>query len=283
MAIHKGLMTFLRFMFAILFIKILGNSSENAMYGQAFGMLIVLLSQIYFFKKLLNKSSIGILQPKQIFEWESKLIKYSWPFATWGMLSWFVNSIDRWALLFFSSPETVGFYSAIYQIGYYPIALIIGLVTNFLWPIYYQKAGDVDNFNKLKSNYRIAMKANIIFILFLSFIVLVGFTFHDLIFSIFLDERYRSVSYLLGPIMLVSLFDGSTRLISILLETEKDTKSLIIPNCITSLTGITLTLIGAYFFNLEGILLAFMINAIFKLIWFYSLTRNQYRNLQLKS
>ena len=83
--------------------------------------------------------------------------------------------------------------------------------------------------------------------------------------------------------MLVSLFDGSTRLISLLLETEKDTKSLIIPNCITSLSGIILTLIGAYFFNLEGILFAFMINAIFKLIWFYSLTRNQYRNLQLKS
>ena len=57
-AIHKGLMTFFRFLFAILSIKFFGNTTLNTMYGQAVGMFIVFLSQIFFLKKLLN--SIGI-------------------------------------------------------------------------------------------------------------------------------------------------------------------------------------------------------------------------------
>ena len=282
-AIHKGLMTFFRFFFAILLIKFLGNTTKNAMYGQALGMFFVLISQTFFLKKLVEKSVIGTVQRKITSAWESKILSYSWPFSTWGLLNWFVNSIDRWALLFFSSPETVGLYVVIYQIGYHPISIIIGLLTNYIEPIYYQKVGNFEDSNKLKSTYRFAMKLNFTFIIFLLFIVLIGFYFHEIIFSIFLDQRYRSVSYLLGPMMLVSILDGNTRILSILIQTKKETKSLILPNCITSLSGIIFTLIGAYFFELRGILIAFILNAIFKLIWFYSLTRNKYMNLELKS
>jgi len=282
-AIHKILMTFFRFLFAILLIKFFGDSTDNAMLGQAFGMLMVLLSQTFFLKKLLDESSIGVIKRNLTCTWESKIMKYSWPFATWGILDYFVNSIDRWALHFFSSPETLGLYAVIYQVGYYPIALIINLLTNYIEPIYYQKAGDGDNTNKLRATFRLAMKINFTLIIFLVFGVLVGFKFHGIIFSILLDQRYRSVSYLLGPMMLVSLLDGSARLISILLHTKKETKSLIVPNCTTSITGIIFTLTGAYYFELKGILFAFMINAILKFIWFYSLTRNQYENLKLKA
>ena len=82
--------------------------------------------------------------------------------------------------------------------------------------------------------------------------------------------------------MLVSLLDGNTNLIAAVLHTKKETKSLIVPQCATGLSGIVLTLIGAYFYDLKGILFAFMINAIFKFIWFYSLTRKQYENPKFK-
>ena len=130
-AIHKGLMTFFRFLFAVLSIKFFGNTTLNTMYGQAFGMFIVFLSQIFFLKKFLNESNSQAIQNQITNYWESKIIKYSWPFATWGFLGWLLNSIDRWALLFFSSAETVGLYAAIYQIGYYPISIIVGLLTLF--------------------------------------------------------------------------------------------------------------------------------------------------------
>ena len=62
-------------------------------------------------------------------------------------------------------------------------------------------------------------------------------------------------------------------------QTKKETKSLILPNCVTGLTGITLSLIGAYFYDIKGILFASFINVIFRYIWFYSLSRQQYKNL----
>jgi len=278
-AIHKSLMTFFRFLFAFLLIKLLGDATDNAMYGQALGMIIVLLSQLFFLRKLLDESRIGNIQKKLTYYWQSKIIKYSWPFATWGILSWAVNSIDRWALHFYSSPETVGLYAVIYQVGYYPISILISLLTNYLEPIYFQKAGDGDDSNKLLSTYRLAMRINFIFIIFLAFLVLIGFCFHKTIFSILLDQRYHSVSYFLGPMMLISLLDGNSRIISILLQTTKDTRALILPNCVTGISGIILSLIGAYFFDLKGILFAFMINMILKFIWFYSLVRVKFRNL----
>lgn len=277
-AIHKGLMTFFRFLFAVLSIKFFGNTTLNTMYGQAVGMFIVFLSQIFFLKKLLNESNSQAIQNQITNYWESKIIKYSWPFATWGILGWLLNSIDRWALLFFSSAETVGLYAAIYQIGYYPISIIVGLLTNYIEPIYYQKAGDGEDPGKIRNTFRLAMKINLTLVALLLFIVIFGFYFHGTIFSIFLDQKYGSVSYLLGPMMLVSLLDGNTVLISAVLHTKKETKSLIVPKCTTGLSGIVLTLIGAYFYDLKGILFAFMINAIFKFIWFYSLTRKQYEN-----
>ena len=51
---HQGLMTIMRFLFAILFIKIFGSSSEAAMYGQFIGLSLVFSHNIIFkvnFKK----------------------------------------------------------------------------------------------------------------------------------------------------------------------------------------------------------------------------------------
>ena len=282
-AINKGLMTFFRFLFAVLVIKLFGNTTVNTMYGQAFGLFIVFFSQIFFLKKLYKESVYKGIRKKLINAWESIIIKYSWPFATWGLLGWFVNSIDRWALLFFASPEIVGLYAAVYQIGYYPISIIVDLFTNYMEPIYYQKAGDGEDSNKIRSTYQLAMRISFSLVFLLLFVVILGFYFHATIFSIFLDQRYHSVSYLLGPMMLVSLLDGNTKLITSVLQTKKDMKSLIVPNCTTDLSGITFTLIGAYFFDLKGILFAFLINSIFKFIWFYSLTRKQYMNTKVKS
>ena len=98
------------------------------------------------------------------------------------------------------------------------------MLTNYLEPIYFQKAGDGIDANKLKSTYRLAMRINFIFIIFLVFLVLIGFNFHETIFSILLDPRYRSVSYLLGPMMLISLLEGNCRIILTLLQTAKDTR-----------------------------------------------------------
>ena len=278
-AIHKGLMTISRFLFAILLIKFFGKTTINAIYGQAFGMLIVLLSQSFFLKRLVDQNSIGDIKEKLINIWELRIIKYSWPFATWGILSWFVNSIDKWALHFFSNPETVGLYATIYQIGFYPISILISLITSYIEPIYYQKVGDGNDSMKLKSTYRLAMRNNFILIGLLLVIVLMGFYFHEIIFSILVDQKYKSVSYLLGPMMLISLIEGMSRVISTILQTKKETKSLILPNCVTGLTGITLSLIGAYFYDIKGILFGSFINVIFRYIWFYCLSRQQYKNL----
>ena len=58
---HQGLMTIMRFLFAILFIKIFGSSSEAAMYGQFIGLFLVLFSQYYFLKSTLKKKLLMIL------------------------------------------------------------------------------------------------------------------------------------------------------------------------------------------------------------------------------
>src|SRR5438874_2297495 len=52
---------------------------------------------------------------------------YAWPFAAWGIFTWMQTASDRWALQGRGTSE-VGFYAALYQLGYYPMTLLSGFL-----------------------------------------------------------------------------------------------------------------------------------------------------------
>ncbi len=277
---HQGLMTIMRFLFAIFFIKIFGSSSEAAMYGQFVGLSLVFFSQYYFLKSTLKKEIRNDIDSSPNFNWDLKIIKYTIPLVGLGFVSWLRLAFEKWGLLFFTDYDSaVGFYAIIYQYGYYPISIIVGVLTNYLRPIYFDKAGD-DN-KKLKLTFRIGIKIFVFSFISLFILVIVIFYNRDFIFKIILNENYFNIAYLIGPMMMTALFNESTFFISLLLQTKKNTKMVFLPNAITHISGILLSILGLYFGGLYGLVFASLINSIFKFLFFTFLCISEYKKIDI--
>ena len=277
---HQGLMTIMRFLFAIFFIKIFGSTSEAAMYGQFVGLSLVFFSQYYFLKSTLKKEIRNDIDSSSNFNWDLKIIKYTIPLVGLGFVSWLRLAFEKWGLLFFTDYDSaVGFYAIIYQYGYYPISIIVGVLTNYLRPIYFDKAGD-DN-KKLKLTFRIGIKIFVFSFISLFFLVIVIFYNRDFIFKIILNENYFNIAYLIGPMMMAALFNESTFFISLLLQTKKNTKIVFLPNAITHISGILLSILGLYIGGLYGLVFSSLINSIFKFLFFTFLCISEYKKIDI--
>jgi len=109
-ALHQAAGACARFAFAALFIYLLGARSTTAFFGYAVGTLVVLISQIAFFRKI-RAPSLGSNQDR----WHSQILRYAWPFYSWSLFTWAQLSSDRWALAIFADPKDVGLYAALFQ------------------------------------------------------------------------------------------------------------------------------------------------------------------------
>ncbi len=277
-SINQGLMTFSRFFVAVIFINIFGSSSTIVIFGQLIGLFLTLIIQVYFLTPTLR----GFVKSERYkiskIDWQLKISSFTRPLITIGLLNWLRIAVEKWGLLFFTNyDEAVGFYSIIYQFGYYPISLLINLLATYLRPIYFEKAGDTQK--RLKLTYSLGVKIFIIAFLFFSLLILIVFTYREIIFQIILDEKYKSVSYLIGPMMMSALFNESTCFVSLLIQTKKETKPLLLPNSYIYLSGLILAILGAYFYGLYGVVFASLLNSSIKFILFSYLCIHHYKKI----
>ncbi len=277
-SINQGLMTFSRFFVAVIFINIFGSSSTVVIFGQFIGLFLTLTVQVYFLNSTLRGYVINKIYKVSNIDWQSKISSFTLPLITLGLLNWLRIAVEKWGLVFFTNyDEAVGFYSIIYQFGYYPISLLINLLANYLRPIYFDKAGD--NQKRLKSTYILGVKIFIFSFLILSFLIFIVFTYRENIFQIILDEKYKSVAYLIGPMMMSALLNESTSFVTLLIQTKKETKPLLFPNTSIYLSGIILAIFGAYFYGLYGVVFASLLNSSIKFILFSYLCIYHYKKI----
>ena len=277
-SLNQALITFLRFLVAVLFIKLFGASGKVALFGQFIGLLIVLFIQLNLFipdlKKYISKEG----NKTREVDWQKKIISFSRPLIVIGALNWTRLAAEKWGILFFTNyDEALGYYAVIYQFGYYPISLLVNLLTNYLRPIYFERAGD--NKEKLINTYVLGIKIFISVVVGLTFLIYLIFNYREIIFSVILDEKYKSVSYLIGVMMMSSLLNESTSFVTLLMQTKRDTKPLLKPNLLSYLLGLLLTLTGAYLYGLYGVVLASIVNSSIRFIYFSFLCKNHYKKL----
>lgn len=94
-------------------------------------------------------------------------------------------------------------YAVLFQIGYYPLTILMNYIVQIVTPILFTSAGDGSNKSMLKTstllNFKVAMISigfSIIGLVFISF-------FHEYFILIFTSPKYYSVSFLL-PYMVFS-------------------------------------------------------------------------------
>lgn len=274
---HKGFRAWIRFLLALALIRLLGATSVAAIWGYVLAAFLVLLSQFLFLQRKIIPGDMFDEEPAAVEAWTADLFQYAWPFMSWGIFTWMQLSSEQWALQVMASTKEVGLYTVLYQLGYYPVAIMATVLVQLISPILYNRAGDGSDMDRIVKTHRM----NLWLIAGVLTLTLLGtglaFFFHEWIFSVFAATAYRNVSALLPWMVFAGGLFASAQVISLSFLSELNSRTLIAPKIFTALIGLGLNIAGVYWFALPGAVFAKVTFSVIYFLWvlFYLTDRLQ--------
>lgn len=224
------------------FINLFSKSANVVSIATTTGSFILLISQLLYIYRTENDLILDF-NINYIKKWHVKLVNFSLPFSFWGIFTWAQISSDRWFLGKFSDTNSIAKYAVLFQIGYYPLTILMGYIVQTITPILFHRAGNGHDLNKINNstalNLKIATLSIIISIIGFLFI----FIFHDYISIIFTSSQYYEVSKYL-PFMILSggLF-ATSQILSLDFLSQMKINELMIIKITTALLGILISYI----------------------------------------
>ncbi len=277
-ALHQSASQWLRYLLATEAILLFGASSETAMWGYAASALLVLGSQLWFFSRSLpgQQTFIKLGRFSAPGKWLRMALAYASPSIFWGLFAWAQMTSDRWALDTFASTQDVGFYTALYQLGYYPMILLSSAVTQFVTPYLFKLAGDGTDLARWNSARR---RVNWLVLCSLgatAILTAAAYWLHAPIFGILVAEKYRVVSHYLPWMLFASGLFVSGQMASLIVMTKLTPRQLILPKIVTALVGTSLNFIGAFLFGFSGVVFASILFSLLYFLWVVLLNRSDH-------
>jgi O-antigen/teichoic acid export membrane protein len=277
---HQALASWLRYLSAIGLIMLFGTSSAFVMVGYALAMLLVLFSQYRCFKRVLPpRSQLSSIEASLLHRRTAEILTYAWPFAVWGVFTFAQTTSDRWALQAFTCTRDVGLYSVIYQLGYYPITILQGLMTDLMAPLFFERAGDSSDAGRMRHVHTMNWVLIVTGLLFTLAAVLFASIMHTSVFRWLTAPEYWNISWLLPAMVLAGgLFAvGQFSVLSLLSCNE--THTLMVPKIGTAVLGILLNIFGAAWLGISGVVGAGVLTSLTYLLWILCLVRVQHNRL----
>ena len=192
--------------------------------------------------------------------WTTKIWTYSWPFALWGILTWFQQSSDRFSLEYTSGSESVGYYAVLFQIGFMPMILISSMTSNLITPIIFKQYSLGTNSQR---------KATVLFgkdnllavsILLMSLVTVLfaisAAKWHEQILQIFVSADYLKYSRLLYLMVLAGGLTSIGQFLSTKIMAQKSTKKLLFGNIIYAILALSANILGASSYGVYGVVCA---------------------------
>jgi O-antigen/teichoic acid export membrane protein len=262
-ALHQGIEPWARFLVAAGLLLWLGASSTVAMIGHAIAVLFVLGSQYVFYRRTLDATAP--VENQKI--WQRQICRYSWPISVFGIFTWLQLASDRWALELFSTTREVGTFSALLQLGYYPMAMASTMAMQFLAPIFYQRAGDASDSGRTAAVSRLSWKLTALALGATGAVFLLALLFHRQIFSLLVAREYAHVSGLLPWMLLAGGIFAAGQSIALNLMSQMRTQAMMVAKIVTAILGTALNLAGAYWLGTAGIVIAAVLFSVLYFAW----------------
>jgi O-antigen/teichoic acid export membrane protein len=230
---------------------------------------LILLIQIDKWKKF-HKSLVHDDEP--ILNWEKEIWRFSLPASIWGIFVWFQQASDKWVLQLFSNTNDVAQYSVLYQVGYTPLIIGIGLLVTMCTPILYRKSKLNDDGSLDTQDHKI-----IVFLCLLIFIVTTAafmllWLFNAQIMRAVAAPAYYISSTFLPWMALGAGFFAFADVLYIKMMGEIRVKEILVVKILASSIGVAYNSLGAYFFGLWGVVAANVLFGITYLVIIYAVS-----------
>lgn len=269
-AFHGGLDAWLKILLALAVMLWLGSSSTAVVLGYALSSLLVTGSQLIFLRQLIHRQHKNA---NTFANWRRQIWGYSWPFSVFGIFTWMQQTSDRWALQTFASGHEVGLYAVVFQLGYVPIGLVMGMAMTFLGPILYQRSGNATDQNRNMTVHRIAWRFTFTGLLITALAFLFTLLLHEWLFQLLVAIKYHAVSNLLPWTVLAGGVFASGQMLALKLMTEMKSAVMTTAKIVTAILGVGLNIYGASQFGLQGVVVALVAFSSIYFIWMAWLTQ----------
>ena len=266
-ALHGGVEPWLRILLAVGIMIWLGSSSTAVILGYAFSSLIVTGSQLFFLQKLIHPEGAITHMSR---DWGQQIWSYSWPFSVFGVFTWLQQISDRWALQTYASGHDVGLYAVVFQLGYVPIGLALGMAMTFLGPILYQRSGSTTDQNRNMDVHQIAWRITFAGLAITALAFVLTLLLHEEIFQLLVATKYHEVSYLLPWMIVAGGVFSSAQMLALKLMSEMKTAVMTTAKIVSAILGVILNIYGASQFGSQGVvaaLVAFSCIYFFWMVW----------------
>lgn len=269
-AFHGVVNVWLKICIGYGFLTFFEVSSTVVIISYALSALFVTISQLYFLRHIVGFSKSTSVSS---LDYSVEIWSFSKPLIYWGGFTWAQQVSDRWALQTFSNINEVGLYTVVFQLGYAPISLLTGMVTNFLGPVFFQRAGNGIDPDRNTNVHSIAWRITTLslFMTFAAFIF--AYVFHKSLFSLLVAKQFHSTSYLLPYAILAGGLFAAGQTLALKLLSEMKPFTMIRPKIITALIGVILNLSGAFWYGVEGVIGAQVLFSGIYFFWIAMLAR----------
>lgn len=267
---HNVLDAILRPAFALLLIRLFGNSALNVALGFAMSAALVAGSQYFFLSRLLKRPESASIDAAH---WTREIWRFSWPFSAWGLFTWGQQVSDRWSLEMFSSSENVGLFLVLFQLGYQPVSLVVSMGITLLAPILFERSGDASDEERRHGAATLTRRSALIAALATVCAFAIGALFHRSLFSLLVGTEYRSVSVYLPWVLLAGGLFAVGQILSLGPMSELRSRALLVPKVGTAMIGLFLNVFGAAYAGLAGVISAMVVFSLVYALWMLALQR----------
>lgn len=209
-SLHQGLDAWLRPALAVALISLFSNIGYIALLGFMFGATLVTLSQIYFSLRIEEiKNNMGFTPNKErIRAVTQEFSRFSAPLVLLAVFAVVSMYSDRWILQALFDTKEVGIYAAIYQIANGPIVFIFGIIQQFIVPIIFEHAAEINSEKKNRVADKLLIQTLFIAVLLMVILLIMLFFCGDKLLMILTNRDFAKHPYLLWLITLgISLFN----------------------------------------------------------------------------
>lgn len=243
-------------------VLLLGGSAVAAALGLTVGVVAVLVAQHRVFIASLARSGA----PKNWISARRELWTYGRYFLGWGALGGLQLVSDVWALKLFTDDYSVGIYALASLVAASSVASAGAVVTQFVYPIAFQRAGSARSSARVRGAVLIIRRAAAVMclltILALAGAVLIG---PELVVALS-TPTFSAAGLLLPPIVLVAGVQQVANLLGLVPMVVADMRRYLMLRMGTTLLAISLNLVGAWLFGITGLIEALITSSLVYLL-----------------
>ena len=269
----------LRYILASLALYIIYRNVIYVMLGFFIAVMITYFIEAIKFKKIIS-SQLKTEQNSVITDWRKLMINYGLPFSLWGIFTWLGSASPRWILQLHSSTYEVGLFAASFQLGFYPMTLLSGILLQYMIPIAYTRAGKGDDKSRIENVHRLIKTISLIASVFVVIAFFLSFVFNDFIVALLLGSQYNEAKNFFPFFILSSGFFMMGQILSVSYLSQNKSKKLLVINISIALILTILSFFLSKLYAIEGIFIAYLISyGLYLIIMFLYVQKDKFKSL----